>query len=183
MRKLRKPPEEASLDLVPVMNLVTILIPFLLMSAQFVTLAVIDSTLPAIVDNTEVVEQPEDEEEKLGLSILLTTDGFTLTGKGIENVLPKEDDDDQGPKVPCLEPGCPNPDSYDYDELRARLVKLKDNWPDEDSAILVPESTIPYEVVVLTMDAAREDPDDVVDETTQKKRELYPYVVIAAGVN
>jgi biopolymer transport protein ExbD len=36
------------LDLVPIMNLVTILIPFLLMAAQFVSYAVIDSTLPVI---------------------------------------------------------------------------------------------------------------------------------------
>ena len=36
------------LNLVPIMNLVTILIPFLLLSVQFVSLAVIDSTLPAI---------------------------------------------------------------------------------------------------------------------------------------
>ena len=42
--KGRRTTEETPLDLVPIMNLVTILIPFLLMSAQFVTLAVIDST-------------------------------------------------------------------------------------------------------------------------------------------
>ena len=44
-RRVMDAPE---LNLVPIMNLVTILIPFLIMAAQFVQLAVIDSTLPAI---------------------------------------------------------------------------------------------------------------------------------------
>ena len=44
----RRTQETEELNLVPIMNLVTILIPFLIMAAQFVQLAVIDSTLPAI---------------------------------------------------------------------------------------------------------------------------------------
>lgn len=44
----RRAMAEQELDLIPIMNLVTILIPFLIMAAQFVNLAVIDSTLPAI---------------------------------------------------------------------------------------------------------------------------------------
>ena len=43
------------------MNLVSILIPFLLLAAQFVTLAVIDSTLPAITQ--EVSKPPEEKRE------------------------------------------------------------------------------------------------------------------------
>ncbi len=181
MRKARKEYEEQTLDLVPIMNLVTILIPFLLMSAQFVTLAVIDSTLPAIQQESN--EPPkEEEEEPLGLSILITDEGFTLTGKGLDAELPK-DDEVNGPNVVCLEAGCPTAESYDYDTLRKKLVQVKDRWNDEENAILVPGSKVSYETVVLTMDAAREDPEDVVDESTQKKRELFPFVVIAAGVN
>ena len=46
-RKKEKVPE---LDLVPIMNLVTILIPFLIMAAEFIQLAVIDSSAPPISD-------------------------------------------------------------------------------------------------------------------------------------
>ena len=65
------------LDLVPIMNLVTILIPFLLMASSFVTLAAIDSTLPALGD-----PQPADDtdEDKLSLSIAITDEGWTLLG-------------------------------------------------------------------------------------------------------
>ena len=48
MSKRKRNEEAEELNLVPIMNLVTILIPFLLMAAQFISLAVIDSTLPAI---------------------------------------------------------------------------------------------------------------------------------------
>lgn len=180
MRKPRKDYEEEPLNLVPIMNLVTILIPFLLLSAQFVTLAVIDSTLPAITEEVSTSEPPPEDEAPLGLSILITGEGFTLTGKNIERVLPK-DDAENGQTVACLETGCPTPESYDYQKLTEKLVKLRDGWPDEENVILVPDGKTPYEVVVLTMDAAREDPNDRDDQ--QKARELYPYVVIAAGVN
>lgn len=67
----RKTNREDPLDLVPIMNLVTILIPFLLMSAQFVHLAVIDSTLPAIGPPQEVEKDPDDE-PPLMLSVAIT---------------------------------------------------------------------------------------------------------------
>ena len=67
------------LDLVPIMNLVTILIPFLLMAAQFVSYAVIDSTLPAI-GPPQTIEDQEDEEEPLNLSVFITDKGFTVAG-------------------------------------------------------------------------------------------------------
>jgi hypothetical protein len=166
----------AELDLVPIMNLVTILIPFLLMSAQFVELAVIDSTLPAIVTTpTEVEVDPN--EDKLNLSLLVTTKGFAIAGG--DKVLVK-DDPVAGPIIPCTDAACMNPDSYDYAGLTKRLVLLKDRYPDEENVILVPDSSLPYEVLVLTMDASRDDKNDVSDEG--KARLLFPNVVIAGGV-
>jgi hypothetical protein len=167
--------EEEGLNLVPIMNLVTILIPFLLMSAQFVALAVIDSTLPAIVNQpTEVEEDPD--EDKLSLSLGVTGDGFAIIGG--DKVLDK-DDEKNGPMVPCIDAGCTTPESYDYAELTRRLVLLKDRYPEEENVILVPEASIPYEVLVLTMDASRNDPEDADDEG--RFRTLFPNVVIAGG--
>jgi biopolymer transport protein ExbD len=173
--------EEQGLDLVPIMNLVTILIPFLLMSAQFVTLAVIDSSLPAIVSEPQQVEQEEEEEEKLELSILVTGEGYTISGSGTGLVLDEEDEaSETSKKVACLELNCPTPDSYDYVGLTKRVVMLKDRFEEEENVILVPESTTRYEVIVRTMDAVRDDPEDKDEDS--KARVLYPNVVIAGGV-
>lgn len=162
------------LDLVPIMNLVTILIPFLLMAAQFVHLAVIDSTLPAIGPPVETTEKPD--EPPLNLTVIVTDQGYTVAGATA--VLPPPTGEG-GPTIPCVEAGCPTPDSYDVKELTRLLGLVKDEFPDEENVIMVPESRIAYEVIVRTMDATREDVSNKGPEG--KPRELFPYVVIAGG--
>ena len=71
---------DISLNLLPFMNLMTLLIPFLLMSAQFVTLAVIDSSLPAIGNPDPAKEKKEDEKPPLNLTVGITEEGFTVAG-------------------------------------------------------------------------------------------------------
>lgn len=183
----RRGQDEVPLDLVPIMNLVTILIPFLLMSAQFVHLAVIDSTLPAIGPPQETPE--EDDEPPLMLSIAVTDQGFTIIGdngvvtgdpdaEGEEAAAPVEGEEAE-PTVPCTERPCSGPESYDYEELTRLIGLIKDEYPDDENVILVPESRIPYEVIVGTMDASREDRETKGDDG--KARELFPFVVIAGG--
>ena len=161
------------LDLVPIMNLVTILIPFLLMASSFVSLAAIDSTLPAIGSPPEPTT--EDEDPPLSLSIAITDQGFRVSGSD-EKL--KGEGEEKGAPIPCSEANCPSTESYDTKELTRLLIDLKDRWADESNVILVPESQVPYEVIVLTMDAARNDPETTVDG---RPRELFPYVVIAGG--
>jgi hypothetical protein len=197
---------EDELDLVPIMNLVTILIPFLLMASSYVSLAVIDSTLPAIgAPPSEPQEEPE--EPPLNLSVLVTNAGFTVAGADAVVAGPAEGEEAVGPTVPCLKDGCPDTASYDVAELRNLMTQIKDKYgkgaescyptypqdkgggenADYDqptcSVILVPESNIQYEVLVLTMDATRSDPETLVDVFgVQQERDLFPYVVIAGGV-
>ncbi len=90
----------------------------------------------------------------------------------------KTEGDEKGATIPCSKADCPSPDSYDTKELTSLLSQIKDRWEDEENVILVPESGVPYEVLVRTMDAAREDPDTKVDS---KAKMLFPFVVIAGG--
>ena len=76
----RKAIEDPDLNLTPIMNLVTILIPFLIMAAQFVQLSVIDSTLPAIAPPTKVEPPKPDEKPPLQLSLALKGDGIVVLG-------------------------------------------------------------------------------------------------------
>jgi len=165
------------LDLVPIMNLVTILIPFLLMASSFVTLAVIDSTLPAIGAPPD--SSNDDTEETLSLKIVITDNGYTVAGN--DAVLKTESDEGEAnqPTIPCKKAGCPSIDAYDGKELTSLLSQIKDRWPDEENVVLVPEDDVSYEVLVLTMDSAREDPET---KEGGKPRELFPYVVIAGGM-
>lgn len=184
------------LDLVPIMNLVTILIPFLLMAAQFVSYAVIDSTLPAI-GPPQPIEEQEDEDEPLNLSVFITDKGYTVAGSAaiLKNEGGGEEGEEKGPTIPCKTPDCTYSrddggaeEAYDIDELRRLLGEIKDEYEDEQNVILVPEPDIPYEVLVLTMDGTREDPNGAEgpagDETEGQcnGRCLFPFVVIAGGV-
>lgn len=168
------------LNLVPIMNLVTILIPFLLMAAEFVSLAVIDSTLPAIGGDPSTEPTPEPEKKPLNLTVVITDAGYTVAGSAAVLSNRAEGADATGPTIPCREAGCPAVTSYDMKELRSLLGKIKDEFPEEENVILVPESRVEYEVIIATMDATRDDPDNKVDG---KARMLFPYVVIAGGAN
>ena len=122
---------EEELNLIPIMNLVSILIPFLLMAAQFVHLAVIDSTLPAIGPPQEVEEEEKPDKPPLQLSILITDKGLTVAGdNGIvsgsdeEGAEPLPEGEEKPPTVPCRGGLCSSPDSYDYEELTRLLGDL-----------------------------------------------------------
>ncbi len=172
------------LDLVPIMNLVTILIPFLLMASSFVELAVINSSAPAIGAPTP---NDADEDETLNLSVIITDEGFTVAGSDA-TLKSDEEDGDRGPTVPCKKLGCPTPSSYDIGGLQKVLRDIKERWQDEWTVILVPEGGLPYEVLIATMDATRNDPEGEpppkdMNGNPMYTGNLFPEVVIAGGAD
>jgi biopolymer transport protein ExbD len=185
MASKRKTVKEEPLNLIPVMNLVTILIPFLLMAAEFVSLAVIDSTLPAIgAPQPPDPNQQEDEEPPLQLSLAITAKGVRVLGA--DKVLFPDgapelaEGEEAPPTVPCVSGGsCTSVDDYNWSELTRILAKVKDTYPDDENVIIVPDTKISYEVIVATMDASREDKEST--GADGKYRTLFPFVVIAGG--
>ncbi|NOY24596.1 MAG: biopolymer transporter ExbD [Oligoflexia bacterium] len=180
VKRRSEPTQE--LNLVPIMNLVTILIPFLLMAAEFVQLSVIDSTLPAIGP-----PQPQDEvPEKPPLTLSLAITGKGITVLGADSVLHPDgapelaEGEERPPTVPCKSgSNCTGVDDYDWPDLVRILGLIKDEYPDDENVILVPDSRIPYEVIVKTMDSSREDPNNKGGDG--RPRPLFPFVVIAGG--
>lgn len=170
----RRKEAEEDLNLTPIMNLVTILIPFLIMSAEFVQLAVIDSTLPAIGPPQPADEKPD--KPPLSLSLAVTDKGVTILGA--DTVLYPEgapevaEGEEKPPTLPCKKDVCTTLDDYKWEELTRKLGQIKDEYPDDENVIIVPASDLKYEVIVKTMDSSRDD---------GQGRDLFPYVVIAGG--
>jgi len=155
--------EAEELNLVPIMNLVTILIPFLLMAAEFVSYAVIESVLPAIGE----VAPPTDD-APLNLRIEVGPESLRIVG------------DDPGLRDGVVvEAG---PDGLDVARLRTLLGSAKDRRPEERAVTLVPEAGVRYARIVEVMDATREDPS-VAGSPGEGclGRCLFPAVVIAGG--
>lgn len=157
----RKPVENAEPNLVPIMNLVTILIPFLLMASSFVALAVVDTALPSIFP-----EASAPSKDAQSITIFIDKDGYRVDvgqDAGLADTLDLE--------MACTRAECPAVADYDVAQLTRVLNGVKDARPDEDTLIIVPDSSVLYEVLIGTMDAARADGDRI----------LFPYVVIAGG--
>jgi hypothetical protein len=132
------------LDLVPVMNLLAILVPFLLTATQLVGLAVVDTAAASW--------RAEGRREVAGDGVLrlrlrMTREGFTLDGA----------EDAMGPDeriVPCRGP-C-HEAGFDFEALRARLAAWSERLPPQRTIVLVPDAWVSYAAIVATMDALRE---------------------------
>lgn len=162
------------LDLTPIMGLVAILIPLLLMAYRPAELAMIDSTLPAICATG--CDQITGAPEVVTPSLAITAEGFVVGGLG--EVPGLETDEAGRVHLPCTGGACTSPESYDTEALASLLGAVKDAYPDSTSITLVPEGRVPYQVVILAMDASRSAP---ASGSGEAPRELFPYPTVAGG--
>ena len=160
----RRTIEAEPLNLVPIMNLVTILIPFLLLAMKSFELSVIDTTVPSMSPNNA---PPSDIDKPKQLMLKLSISKKGLRILGADEILIDEKaasgTDDDGIFMPCANDTCTNRDSYPWKDARANLLKIKtheDVWcrpKDTDTIILVPDANIKYAVLVDAMDVTRSD--------------------------
>lgn len=164
--------EATDLNLTPVMNLMVVLIPLLLTSAQFIKIGVIDLNLPPAVGARGMVKDaPKEAEKKLDLAITITDQGFIISS----SLAILKGDAKGGPSITKMESG-----EYNYQELSRQLFEIKrkaiGTFSDNDKIVIQAEPEVNYQILVSTMDAAR---SIVVDERLYS---LFPDVSLAAGV-
>jgi biopolymer transport protein ExbD len=129
-RRKRKP---AELLLVPMIDIFTVLVTFLLMTAVFSRTVVLQLNLPA--------QQAEFKEPPPGLQLEV------LVRKNLIQVA----DRNSGPLATM-----PNtPQGYDYETLTTYLKRVKAKFPDKTDATVLLESDIPYDTLVQVMDHVR----------------------------
>ncbi len=160
MTATRRPMREGNLELLPVMNLVTILIPMLLMAAQLAELAAIDTTLPAVA-KSDPVPPPGDTEP---LVLRISRGGVQLRGVPTDVEVARE--------LRCIGDVCAKVTDYPLAELTASLEAVKASRPDDDAVTIDPMGDVPYGVLVAVMDAARE---------TDTRAPLFPRVTVSGG--
>lgn len=154
MRRHRKP-EEMSLDIRPVMNLMVVLIPLLLAGSVWTKLAIRELNLPPKKAGGAGVEteKPVETEKRLGLSIIVSKKGFYVaTRAGFLQADEGRRQEGGEPSVPLKEDG-----SYDYETLQKKLVEIKEklaetDFSDKQAIIITAEADIPYKYIIKTMD-------------------------------
>jgi len=150
-RRKRKP---AELLLVPMIDIFTVLVTFLLMTAVFSRTVVLQLNLPA--------QQAEFKEPPPGLQLEV------LVRKDLIQVA----DRNSGPLATM-----PNTaQGYDYDTLTNYLKRVKAKFPDKTDATVLLEQDIPYDTLVQVMDHVRV--FEVADGLAVRQGELFPDISI-----
>ena len=155
-RRLRQK-ETAELNITAFMNLMVILVPFLLITAVFSRLAILELNLPAGQSVPTANDAPE----------------FQL------EITVRDDSIEVGDRTAGLLSRIANTnDGYDLKKLNSYLREVKQRFPDKSDATLLLEQDIPYQVVVEVMDTVRV--AQVVDESARSvvRSELFPEISI-----
>ena len=128
IRRERKP---AELLLVPMIDIFTVLVTFLLMTAVFSRIAIMQIDLPSSVS-------AKPEEPKFRLEVIVRQDGFELSdGKQAIGTIPKVGG------------------AYDVKALTEGVLAVKREHPTSEDASVLSEPKVPYDELVQAMDAIR----------------------------
>lgn len=131
---------DTELNLVPMIDMVTNLMFFLMMFASVLPVVMIDAPLPKIASTAEEVKKAKDTKNELELTIGITKTGFQV----------KSDLSGSKP-IPVGTDG-----KFNYKDLHTLLVQLKQKRPTAQEITLMPADDVPYEVMIEVMDAARQ---------------------------
>ena len=128
----RRSSEPTDLDMTTFLNLMVVLVPFLLITAVFSRITIVELSLPSAVGGAAAVEP------SFRLEVIVRDEGLELgNGTSIIATLPKVDEE------------------YDLPMLTEMVMSLKRDYPDSDSASVLLEPDIEYDHLIQVMDAVR----------------------------
>ncbi len=171
---LRRHHKEVSteLNLNPMLDMMTVLIPLLLANAQFAQIGEIELNLPPATSGVAAgaAALPKETQRTLDLVISITDQGIYISSALAAEKLPN-----RKPTIAVRADG-----EYDYQTLSQQLYEIKkkagNNFADPESIVIQAEPKIRYQTLVSVMDAARSIRLD------EKIVTLFPNVALSAGV-
>ncbi len=152
--RLRRHLSAPELDITAFMNLMVVLVPFLLITAVFSHISILELNIPPALnsaDNTAETLQLEVTIRKGALEVGDRKHGLI---RRIDNVAGK----------------------HDFKGLSKVLQEVKARFPDKTDVAILSETDIPYDVLIQTMDATRAVPVLEADKVVQA--ELFPDISI-----
>ena len=149
--------DTAELNITAFMNLMVILVPFLLITAVFSRLAILELNLPG--SSSEPVDP---KEQTFQLEIIIRADKIEIgdRNQGLLGIYPNSDD------------------GYDYDALSNKLSELKDRYPHKTEAAILLEQDIAYDTLVQVMDRVRIELEVDEDKESIVRSDLFPDISI-----
>lgn len=147
--------DTAELNITAFMNLMVILVPFLLITAVFSRLAILELNLPG--SSTEPVNPTE---LTFQLEVIIRKGRIEVGDRNIGalGVYPNTDD------------------GYDYEALSAKLSEIKRRYPEKTDAAILLESDIAYDTLVQVMDRVRV--EEKIEDQRILRNDLFPDISI-----
>jgi len=129
-RRTKGPAHE--IDVTTFLNLMVVLVPFLLITAVFSRLTIVELNLPSAAGGES------SSEESFRVEVIVRDNGIEITnGSATIASIPKKDDE------------------FDFQTLSDFMIALKQEYPEHDAASVLMEAHIPYDYLIQTMDVVR----------------------------
>lgn len=120
------------LEVTTFLNLMVVLVPFLLITAVFSRIAIVELTLPSATGGAAP------ETPAFRVEVIVRHDGLEISnGSAIIAAIPNVDDE------------------YDFATLSEYVMSLKRDYPDLEAASVLLEPDIPYDYLIRVMDVVR----------------------------
>jgi biopolymer transport protein ExbD len=154
-RRYRRTDKEVpEMDITTFLNLMVVLVPFLLITAVFSRVTILELNLPTSSGATAATKL------KLNIEVIVREKGLEIgNGRRVVARLPKVNDE------------------YDFAGLSKHLLEIKRNYPDKTDATVLMEPDIKYELLVHVMDAVR------IAEVSQSAEGIYDKVALFPDIS
>lgn len=144
------------LDITAFMNLMVVLVPFLLMTAVFTSISVLDLKLP----DPSSGSSSKDDKQKLDLNVIIRQDVMILTDQNGRIIK----------RMPKTQSG------HNYTLLNQTLRLVKNKFIDKTTITILSEPLTPYNDIIQAMDTVRE--FQSVTDGEVETYELFPNISI-----
>jgi biopolymer transport protein ExbD len=149
--------DAAELNITAFMNLMVILVPFLLITAVFSRLAILELNLPGSSS-----EAAEPQDQTFQLEIIVRQDKIEVgdRNQGLLGIYPNSEG------------------GYDFVALADKLLELKKRYPTKTDASILLEQDIAYDTLVQVMDTVRVAQDIDEEKGVIDRSDLFPNISI-----
>ena len=146
----RRTKPEHELDVTTFLNLMVVLVPFLLITAVFSQLTIVELNLPSSAGGASSAE------ESFRVEVIVRETGFEISN-GTATIA----------SIPKVE------DEFDFDTLSDFMIELKQSYPNHDAASVLVEALIPYDYLIQAMDTVRSVEVPSIDDQGEEQFQLY----------
>ena len=132
------------IDVTTFLNLMVVLVPFLLITAVFSRLTIVELNLPSAAGGAT------NKQDSFRVEVIVREQGMEISnGSAVIAAIPRKEEE------------------YDFESLSDLMVELKREYPDHDEASVLMEAQIPYDYLIRVMDTVRsvEVPTEIENET------------------